>query len=410
MYQINTIPPFTGIGFVEWPATGKMKEKVEYKDGILDGKVQEWDERGSKLYEATFVAGKQTGVETHWHPGGKKTVETTYLNDVMHGKLTQWHLNEEVAFSGEFSQGERTGKHTWYHENGKKASEGMYKNGEPTGTHTWWYASGQKEQEVPYTNGKVNGVLKGWHTNGKKRLEQSFKSGQQDGVTKEWFLEGGQMLEEVYVSGQQTGLQQLWDKQGRLIEENDFQNGEITATRNYRSASFRTTYGFVQVFNERETSFLTRLKFPDIRPLSTRELKYIVDSKLLQLGNLPFSQMTGSDEGTLPGFVAKQMKDVETDLDASIAYETESLKTRSGDEVYYWWFEQPKAETSPKGRSIKEQHFMAMVVGDQIFYANTIVTNLDSPEGVKEMLIKVLNEVEESDELIELNQLLEKEL
>ncbi|MYK40821.1 MAG: hypothetical protein F4049_11455, partial [Gemmatimonadetes bacterium] len=64
--------------WVEYYRDGKVKEEINYKNGLFDGKWTYVDENGQLRGEGTFVMGSGKWIE--FDPTGKKTQERLYRN------------------------------------------------------------------------------------------------------------------------------------------------------------------------------------------------------------------------------------------------------------------------------------------------------------------------------------------
>lgn len=190
-YQINTIPPFTGTAFDVYPPetpkekekakndygaylrSAKVREEIQFKNGIKEGKAVSYDQFRAKLWQCTFINGKKEGLETQWYARGEKKLEINYTNNVPNGMYTEW----------------------W--KNGKVKSDGNYELGREQGVHNWYYENGQKDQVVPYKFGKANGTVENWYENGQKKLSSEFKEGKHHGKTTEWYENGKRKRKEL---------------------------------------------------------------------------------------------------------------------------------------------------------------------------------------------------------------------
>ena len=72
--------PFTGRA-VQHHASGTLKSRYNFVNGLLDGVVEEWYENGQKSTYKLYKEGLREGITKYWDESGKPTKQVLYRND-----------------------------------------------------------------------------------------------------------------------------------------------------------------------------------------------------------------------------------------------------------------------------------------------------------------------------------------
>lgn len=89
--------PFTGIVHGEARVFKGTSSILEFKDGLLNGKIITYWSSGEKLAEEDFLNGVRNGFAVRWHKNGQKQSEERYENDILVGEITEWDDKGEIA-------------------------------------------------------------------------------------------------------------------------------------------------------------------------------------------------------------------------------------------------------------------------------------------------------------------------
>ena len=161
----------TGSGtFESYFPNGKQRARIDYKDGVYNGKMQ------------------------FWFANGLKEQENTVIDEVSQGEYKIWHPNGQLGLSM------------------------RYKDGVQTGTRQRWYENGEPWTEVRFENDKMVGPLKQWFRNGKLERLGNYRNGVRHGEYKVWFEEGQPEAVLNYQAGQITTAQ-CWNEHGVEISQ-----------------------------------------------------------------------------------------------------------------------------------------------------------------------------------------------
>lgn len=120
--------PYTG-----WAKSMYDEEQARYlahcKDGLLDGKWNEWHRNGVKSQEGSYKAGLEDGSWTKWREDGSKESERSFKNGKEEGTWVEWHANGQKAEERTYSGGKLHGFWINWDESGEEWQRSSYKNG-----------------------------------------------------------------------------------------------------------------------------------------------------------------------------------------------------------------------------------------------------------------------------------------
>jgi antitoxin component YwqK of YwqJK toxin-antitoxin module len=178
-----------GLSAWYYPDSSRMREQY-FNDGMLDGTLTEWDERGRETRRDEYVKGRRVVTETaNYRPQQKKS-EITYLDPLTElAGPDDWWEATPAAFKSIGRKVEHGSCGTWY-ENGQPQMQGQYDNGKRFGNWTWWHANGMKQLSGRFEADKKVGQWIWWHANGQKAIEGNYQADQAAGVWNWWDEKG----------------------------------------------------------------------------------------------------------------------------------------------------------------------------------------------------------------------------
>jgi len=138
--------------FNEYYPDGIIKKETEMKDGLPNGMIRTYDERGRLKSTATVVNGLYEGWMTTYNPA-----------------------------------------------NNKITAKAFYKNDQQNGPVTLYYNTGELYREETYTDGRVDGLVKTYWANGNLQAEVGFKMGMPAIGLKEYDQEGNPITQPFLV-------------------------------------------------------------------------------------------------------------------------------------------------------------------------------------------------------------------
>ncbi len=184
-----------------WYPNSERMRVINFKDGLLDGPLMEWDDRQQLTRNDEYIEGRKLIRETSYFRPRQKSAEKFYLDSTMvldgddnwwaaqpaeyrqegdrvqHGPTLAWHANGQRKMTGQYQNDVRVGSFFWWHENGTRALSGQYRQGDKTGTWTWWHVNGIKSIEGTYENDEPVGVWTWWNEEGQVVDQEEFGEG-----------------------------------------------------------------------------------------------------------------------------------------------------------------------------------------------------------------------------------------
>jgi antitoxin component YwqK of YwqJK toxin-antitoxin module len=88
-----------------YPETKILQTKETYKNGILDGLVEEYYENGKLSERSNYKNGKLNGLSEHWFDNGDKYIHEYYKNDKKNGLSEEWDENGNLVESTIYENG-----------------------------------------------------------------------------------------------------------------------------------------------------------------------------------------------------------------------------------------------------------------------------------------------------------------
>lgn len=233
----------------EFYPDGTIKKEEEFKNGVSDGLVKEYDRNGSlqnlKKYEDGIIqedAPELFFIDLYieYHPdgseklvGGKKNGlkqglfrEFDQKGNIINGYIFEddvkiaegiigqdggfvgewkyYYKSGELKATGQFNDGQKVGEWIYYHKNQKIEQKGKYKKGEATGVWTWYYSNGQEQRIETFRRGEKDGLSTEYDTLGNIIAEGEFLVGLHEGP---WFYQYNDYSEKGnYVDGLKEGV------------------------------------------------------------------------------------------------------------------------------------------------------------------------------------------------------------
>jgi len=175
-YEMAERVPFTGKAYSYFP-NGDTQTVVTYKDGILDGEIDNWYAKGLKQLEGFVDKGQKAGVWKLYFESGKIKKQTAYSHNVEDGEETFWFENGNIEKKGTYIEGTLNGKYTWYYENGQKKQEGFFTAGSEDSTWSEWDSTGKQKMVGHFTNLEKNGDWTYWDEQGNITAKKNYQHG-----------------------------------------------------------------------------------------------------------------------------------------------------------------------------------------------------------------------------------------
>jgi antitoxin component YwqK of YwqJK toxin-antitoxin module len=142
--------PLTGKKIVKYP-DGQVKSKGTYKDGKLEGLLEQYYENGQVKSKMTFK------------------------DEIPEGLIEMYYENGQVKSKMTFKDGKPEGLIEMYYENGQVKSKGTFKDEKPEGLIEEYYENGQVKLKGTYKDGKLEGLLEQYYENGQVKSKGTTK-------------------------------------------------------------------------------------------------------------------------------------------------------------------------------------------------------------------------------------------
>ncbi len=197
-----------GEWLVYWP-DGTLRNHLNFKDDLLDGKIQTFHPNGAVDRSYLTRSGKKAGINESYSHSGLLINRNSYSDDKAEGPGIFNSYKEgfvrKYNYTGDSLENEAT--ETWL--NGNQKQRCTYHRGMLEGTFTSWYSNGSKESERNYKHDTLVGKYSEYYPNGQKSREYEYNT-----------------------SGNLTGKIISYDRPGKITaEENEYKEGKLTGTR-----------------------------------------------------------------------------------------------------------------------------------------------------------------------------------
>jgi len=139
--------------------SGVLLRKENFKKGLADGLMSEYDEFGKLIIEGTFYRGLEDGF--WFYELGDHKEEGEYIEGMRDGEWKSYYINGDLKFKGKFIEDNPHGEHVWYWDNGKLSDKGYYMMGRKHGDWITYNYDGTPFLVITYENGvekKYDGV------------------------------------------------------------------------------------------------------------------------------------------------------------------------------------------------------------------------------------------------------------
>ncbi len=158
---------------------GMLFGEKSYKDGLLHGLSRNHD------FQVYYVDGKKHGTEKVWCDGDRKKLKSRiqYSHGILEGKSEEWNCNglHYLIESIEYKNGKKDGIYKTYDhynfKNGKLVGVEAYKNGKKNGVSKRYHSNGKLCCLDTYKDGEKDGVSKFWDHTGKLVKDVIYKNG-----------------------------------------------------------------------------------------------------------------------------------------------------------------------------------------------------------------------------------------
>lgn len=225
-----------------------IKRTEEWRNGILNGFVKEYDINGNLKNIFKYVNGtiqedaeelKFYNIRYDYYESGRLKIMGSYRNNVPDGVRREYDekgniiqgyifLNGKMVAEGIIDEkGLKQGYFQEYYENGRVKAEGKYVDSKPVGQWKYYYQDGTLEQEGTFNNrGRHIGEWIWYYQNGYVWKKEFFENGKNEGEYIEYDISGKIIVKGEYFDGEETGSW-FWEI-GDTREEGKFEGGQYS--------------------------------------------------------------------------------------------------------------------------------------------------------------------------------------
>ncbi len=194
---------------------GGRQINITLRNGIIDGKYEEYYNNGSMFTSGNYVNGKKEGKWQIYTESGKLWKSYEYKNDELNGKYISYYTDSGIeAEKGIYVDGLLNGEWIENYSSGNRKLSGTYENGKRKGTFTEWYTSGVKKSSMDYNNNELNGKVLVYYESGRLLYEADMIG--REGVLKGYHTDGRLGFEGKISNNQKTGKWNYYDSLGNL--------------------------------------------------------------------------------------------------------------------------------------------------------------------------------------------------
>ncbi len=138
---------------------GQLLREEEFRRGLEDGYLKEFDREGNLITEGEFIDGEREG-EWFYELNDHKE-EGKYRYGERNGIWKHYYPNGKLSFEGNYAEGREEGKHLYYYPSGSLKKREEYSYGEKVGKWKWFNEDGFETMEIIYKNDqpkRINGT------------------------------------------------------------------------------------------------------------------------------------------------------------------------------------------------------------------------------------------------------------
>jgi len=180
-----------------------------------------------------------------------------YKDGKLDGVCKYYYETGELSDKSEYKEGKRHGTRKCYHPNGNLQLEANFENDKAVGTIRDYYENGQLKGEAEYIDGKMEGVSKSYYENGALSKKENFKNGKSDGVCQGYYDNGDLFYERQYSDGKEVNIWKSYYKSGKLSCEIDYTNPPKIETKIYYESGVLMSHKF-KIYELENNSIIKR--------------------------------------------------------------------------------------------------------------------------------------------------------
>ena len=228
--------------------SGKVKQELNYLNGLIDGLSIGYDTSGAKSYIFNFILGQKEGLSETYHKDGSVKSSCNFKSGFKDGEEVVYKKNSfkktmYEAIVRSYDKGVLNGLETGYYDNSSVYYTQIWKNGFLNGPKVIYYNAdyqkvGTVKEEYNYLNGVRDGGFSTFYLTGELETTGKYTNGVREKTIQRYYKSGNIKAEENYIEG---------SKEGEWVEY--YESGELKSIINYEANKRKGEYFIYDITN-----------------------------------------------------------------------------------------------------------------------------------------------------------------
>lgn len=221
---------------IYYSSEGTIRREVNYKNGVQDGREVTYNsESGEVEMEANYKNGVLDGnqLRKDWsNQAGDFIIKSVYKNGILQDYKEYYSTGELLKKKVFIAGGDKSIDYS-YRIDGSLLSECAYDGTYLDGKQVYYYPNGAKEVEFFCTKNYKNGLRTEYYVDGKVKSVYHYVDGLMDGVAMTYYPEGQIQSEWYYNQNNKKGPYKIYYDNGQIREE-----GELDDSYSYYGPNY----------------------------------------------------------------------------------------------------------------------------------------------------------------------------
>jgi len=217
---------------------GKPCIKMQFKDGVANGKFKLLSNKGVLLQTGDYKDGINSGLWIHFNKQGIKTGDYNYFSeDSIYTR--RYFPNQKISEEYAQSKNYKSGPYKNYFESGQLKTEANYQFNRVNGTYNSYHENGKKSSTYSAFNGRKNGWSLNWYDNGQQQIKAFYTNNRIDSTYASWWKNGQSKSKGFYNSrGRKIRIWTFYKQNGQLLGAAEYsENGRLFGSHINNSCS-----------------------------------------------------------------------------------------------------------------------------------------------------------------------------
>ena len=190
----------------EFYSNGSLKKDAYFDKGLPQGKVNIYDQSGRLIAIERYDKGLKNGqtILYNFVHNVLSEEKIDYKDGLIDGKHQIFGLNGKLVLSEEYKKDKLNGTREIFFKNGKNSLRENYKDGKLEGSRQIYYENGQILYEETYVDGELEGQRKGYFEDGSLYLQETYHKGLLEGKRVVFHKNGQIDIQENYKEGKRV--------------------------------------------------------------------------------------------------------------------------------------------------------------------------------------------------------------